>query len=383
VNWWIWGFVLIPFYTAMGSIMLFLFLDIMLNFKLSNRWTKWRTSVKKKKKLTSTPSASPKKCRHCRRAFRLNLPSRPSLCQCRPEASTVCFYCGMNCPPGQTAYGEVICNPCLTTDPTKLLAMHQRYKIAARKVPKGGVVAPLCCAMCGTPAKLSLGLCGNCVALMTSPGGMNIPVPPSSWAPSPMPNCTCGAASSVPITYHSQHCAIFQDTPQPPRKELPLNQQYVGGLRLIRGWAVEVGLGNGGSLRSLASSFKWTGDVMKAHKTPSLGELGCGFFGFYRWDWSQNELMGVGLWGTYIGWGRTVRGSMGMRTEYAKLEALCFNPRIAEISSSERDKVQKYAPRIAEALGVPLLDHSELEHLKTGIISLDQNRIDSWLDQSK
>jgi len=122
---------------------------------------------------------------------------------------------------------------------------------------------------------------------------------------------------------------------------------------------------------------------MKAHRVPKLGDAGCGFFGFYRWDWAQTELMGVGLWGTYIGWGRTVRGTMGMRTEYAKLEALCYNPRIEEISEYESKKAVQYGQGIADDLGVPFKHHTELETLKTGIIKLDQNRIKSWLEQSK
>jgi hypothetical protein len=215
---------------------------------------------------------------------------------------------------------------------------------------------------------------------MYSPYGMNVP----QYTTGPYA-CSCGASSQAAI-YHSIHCNIHnaQPTPPPEKEELPLNQQYVGGLRLIRGFVVNVLSSNkGAELRALATQFTWTGDVMKAHKTPALKETGAGFFGFYRWDWSQTELAGVGLWGTYIGWGRTVRGSMGMRTEYAKLEALCLNPEIDKCSDFERQKTVKYAEMIANNLGVPFKHHSELRNLKTGIIPLDQKRIDSWLEASK
>jgi len=156
---------------------------------------------------------------------------------------------------------------------------------------------------------------------------------------------------------------------------------------LIRGWSSTDPIGSpyydstpyGSDIQlfSLASPYVWGSGILKAHKTPAKGITNAGFFGFYQWDYAMEELRNVSILGTYIGWGRTVVGEKGMRTEYAKLEYLTFNPNRG-YDANFINRLQK----LADTLKVPLVTFEGLQEFKTGMVPLDQTRIDSWKEDN-
>lgn len=160
--------------------------------------------------------------------------------------------------------------------------------------------------------------------------------------------------ASAGDTYKGQLLIPKEETP------LPLEQQYVGGLRLIRGWQ----LSNDNKLQSLASQYTWSSGVLVAHDSPTLNNHGAGFFGFYKWPYAESQLQGH-IMGTYLGWGRSVRGEHGFRTQYAKLEAL----------RDPNNHTSATVQLIADELGVPMLSPAEITELKTGLVRLEEKMV--------
>lgn len=142
--------------------------------------------------------------------------------------------------------------------------------------------------------------------------------------------------------------------------QLELGQQYVGGLRLIRGWQMTTD----DKLRSLSAGYTWEKGVQVAHDVPVLGGQHVGFFGFYNWGLAEEQLGGM-VMGTYLGWGRCVRATDGFRCEYAKLEAL----------ADPGDQNTAQVIRVAEKYGVPMVTKGELTALKTGMVKMTADMV--------
>lgn len=150
--------------------------------------------------------------------------------------------------------------------------------------------------------------------------------------------------------------------PTPPTpQELPLKQQYVGGIRLVRGWSLVTWYDGLKRLSALTASHTWEPGPQRSHTVPKLGGGMSGFFGFYDWAHADRELADNVIWGTYIGWGRCVRGTMGFRCEYAQIDSIIITP------SHDRQMMHGLS-QMADYYGVPLLTKGDAQRLQLGIV---------------
>lgn len=308
-----------------------------------------------------------------------------------------CFYCGAeyqwdSATTPSTLFSYKVCQGCvkLWQSSGSHASFYRKARTGVPAIPiqsnKGGVIRAVAqCMMCGNTARPGKLYCDVCYHMLTSAKGMYGGTP-QMWTtsttttsnPNPTePNCTCYAG--VGGGDHTPSCKCYK------KKELPLEQQYVGGLRLIRGWNLSDSSysmnqleGECGLYSLAAPGFQWTADILRSHQVPSKGGGNAGFFGFYDWEYALPELWQQPILGTYIGWGRTVVGSKGMRTEYAKLEYLCLNPQ-----RSYDSKHILIINDLAAKLCVPLKQYKDLLGFKTGMVPLDEERILKWNDEQR
>lgn len=154
-------------------------------------------------------------------------------------------------------------------------------------------------------------------------------------------------------------------TPPTPQ-ELPLSQQYVGGIRLVRGWMMVTCYDGQPRLSALTASHTWEPGPQRSHTVPKLGGGMSGFFGFYDWAHADRELADNVIWGTYIGWGRCVRGTMGFRCEYTQIDSIIL-PSSGNVLRYDRSTADGMN-RLADYYGVPLLTKDDAKRLVLGIV---------------
>lgn len=162
-----------------------------------------------------------------------------------------------------------------------------------------------------------------------------------------------------------------------PKLPLPLDKQYVGGLRLIRGWRIEsYGMGDVG-LQALVNSYQWGRGAQTAYPIPSIG-TGGGFYGFLTPEWAIAQLSSTPVLGTFIGWGRCVRGEQGCRTQYGRVESLFANPHYCTNTTISRIKA------LAEMYNIPFITYDRVREIKTGLIPVSEEMIIEWkMDAAK
>lgn len=153
-----------------------------------------------------------------------------------------------------------------------------------------------------------------------------------------------------------------------PPEPLPIEQHYVGALRLVRGWV----LTDENKLKALANSHIWTAEVQKCDQSPKMGMGSQGFYGFHNWGHAVSELSADVnmMWGTYLAWGRCVRGSMGFRVQYAKIESLIIPPGWPKTQPN----LEK-AKRVAAEYSVPLYDTETGKKLLLGVVPFRKDQL--------
>lgn len=141
------------------------------------------------------------------------------------------------------------------------------------------------------------------------------------------------------------------------KRDLPIGRQYVGGIRLVRGW---VPGSRTNFLRSINCTYEWKPGVNTADRIPASRKPH-GFYGFLAWDDALRELGAGYVLGTIICWGRVVRHETGMRTEFAKVESLVNRSEI-ELGMSEY-------------YSAPTLSLEDSKRLATGLIPLREDMV--------
>ena len=147
--------------------------------------------------------------------------------------------------------------------------------------------------------------------------------------------------------------------------EVPKPEGKHGALRLWRCWNVAPPYSWDAYFRqpawvthtrlySTATPYEWKWNYGTSHVPPSRTIEHAGFHGFYDPSYvTQNfksDAKQTCIIGAFLGWGRTVKHSLGARTNFAQID--CIIDTSSTLTNAPKDTVQMYAKKF----DVPLID---------------------------